>query len=134
MRMIHVGDAVDMGGASSEEIAKIPVYQFKPNNKPASAVTAATVLASSRTAPSSSAVMEEIEIHAVPQKPTVRKEEPPSGFMDKLWHHLGFKDVSDSVTHEEPVYDTIEIPNEQDQVCAICLSTYESGDILCKLW
>ncbi|KAI7903179.1 MBOAT, membrane-bound O-acyltransferase family-domain-containing protein [Cokeromyces recurvatus] len=28
----------------------------------------------------------------------------------------------------------IYIPNDQDRLCVICLSTYEKNDILCKLW
>lgn len=115
MRLLHVDDAVDMGGASSEEIAKIPVYQFKSNKGTTPAAAAAALAA-----------------HQHVSTPATKSDAEP-GIIDRLWIQLGVIEPPEK-NREEPVYDTLEIPNEQDQVCAICLSTYDDGDILCVLW
>ncbi|KAI9278188.1 hypothetical protein BDA99DRAFT_491421 [Phascolomyces articulosus] len=161
MRIIHVEDAVDMGGASSEEIASIPIYQFKSNKPiPPTPTPLPTTNPTSTTRPISSAGHEEIEIHelntsattaaaaATTTVPTTTSKkqskkmsesmEPSLSFLDHIWVRLGFisdssiNELSSSSSYQE--FDTIEIPNEQDQVCAICLSTYDDGDILCQLW
>ena len=168
MRIIHVEDAVDMGGASAEEIGNIPVYQFK-SNKPTYVPPLPPINNTTRTN------HEEIEIHelsssntattaignaatttttttttttaTLPTTMTTTKKksskmeasmEPSLSFLDHIWVRLGFisdssiNELSSSSSYQE--FDTIEIPNEQDQVCAICLSTYDDGDILCQLW
>lgn len=119
MRMLHVEDAEDMGGASKDEIARIPVYRFKSlSNPPAST--------------------EDVEMQELPQKPQQQQvvREQTYGFWSQLQTRFGLSDGSDDQHHieHEPELDTIEIPNEQDRVCAICLSTYDDGDILCQLW
>jgi hypothetical protein len=104
MRLLHLDDGVSMGGATSEEIAMIPVYKFK-SNSPDHFTT----------------------ITITPDEPTFHK---PS-FLDKLWIYLGLIDQS---CETEPELALLEIPSEEDQLCVICLSTYEDGDVLCKLW
>ncbi|KAI7888387.1 uncharacterized protein EV154DRAFT_468952 [Mucor mucedo] len=54
-----------------------------------------------------------------------------SGMLDKLWLYLG---LMEPPCESEPVYEMMEILDVQDQVCVICLSTYENGDMLSRLW
>lgn len=120
MRILHVEDAEDMGGASKDEIARIPVYRFKSHSN----IPATT---------------EDMEMHELPQKPQQQEQvvrEQTHSFWSQLQTRFGLSNESDDQRHieHEPELDTIEIPNEQDRVCAICLSTYDDGDILCKLW
>jgi hypothetical protein len=99
MRLLHLDDGVSMGGATFEEIQKIPVYVF-----------------------SSSPVL------AVNRKPIPQ----PPGRFDRLWLYLGLIDGSSS--EDEPDYPVLIISEEENQICVICLSNYEQGDVLCKLW
>ncbi|KAG2219847.1 hypothetical protein INT45_000734 [Circinella minor] len=159
MRIIHVEDAVDMGGASTEEIGNIPVYQFKsnkptyipppPNNTTTHEVIEIHELPSSNNAttnPTTSTTTPTTLPTTMTTTTTTKKKskkmessmEPSLSFLDHIWVRLGFisdsslNELSSSSSYQE--FDTIEIPNEQDQVCAICLSTYDDGDILCQLW
>lgn len=124
MRLLHVEDGVDMGGASIEDIDQIPVYRFKSNKPPPP--------------PPPRRPHPQLHHHQHQEiTEPVKKQEPTSnpGFLDELWIRLGWMESPLEESQRVPVYyDEIEIPNEQDQVCAICLSTYEEGDILCRLW
>ncbi|KAI8876704.1 hypothetical protein K501DRAFT_49410 [Backusella circina FSU 941] len=99
MRLLHLDDGVSMGGATFEEIQKIPVYVF----------SSSTTLAVNRT-------------------PTPK----PPGRFDRLWLYLGL--MEGPRTEAEPDYPVLIISEEENQICVICLSNYEQGDVLCKLW
>lgn len=184
MRLLHVDDGVYMGGATSEEIALIPVYQFKSNpNIPLTASTLiqhnnittpisttntiqinnTNITKASNTLPSPSimnhttalsnndssiiqhttsstvsntVIGDDCHITIDLSKPDQQhrhqnKPKQKPGIFDKLWLYLG---LIDPPCESEPEYEVLEIPDVQDQVCVICLSTYEDGDILCKLW
>ncbi|CAO3613712.1 unnamed protein product [Cunninghamella echinulata] len=127
MRLLHIEDGVDMGGASTDDINRIPVYKFKSNKPPPP--------------PPPRRAHPQLHHHHHPQYVSSiennQKQLPKEkiSILDKLWVRLGWMELP-SEQEDEIVgfYDELEIPNEQDRVCAICLSTYEDGDILCRLW
>ncbi|CAO3620554.1 unnamed protein product [Cunninghamella blakesleeana] len=129
MRLLHIEDGVDMGGASADDINQIPVYRFKSNKPPPPPPPR-------RAHPQ----LHHHHHHSQHDSSTDNHQkgkytEEKLSALDKIWVRLGWME-SPSEQDDEMVgfYDELEIPNEQDQVCAICLSTYENGDILCRLW
>ncbi|GAA5817762.1 hypothetical protein MFLAVUS_011315 [Mucor flavus] len=127
MRLLHVDDGLYMGGASTEEISEIPVYQFK------------NTIDTTHVPNTSNAKNDTINNISLPPKSSVdhitidlSKPNPPKpGAFDKLWLYLG---LIDPPCETEPEYEILEIHDTQDQVCVICLSTYEDGDMLSRLW
>ncbi|KAG2191013.1 hypothetical protein INT46_010199 [Mucor plumbeus] len=163
MRLLHVDDGVYMGGATSEEIAMIPVYQFKSIigsietsnqiklvNPTATAITSDTYTTTTTTTtttitttttttttpttttatPTLNDTQITIDLSKSDHHHQQHQKQKP-GLFDKLWLYLGLINPPSEI---EPEHDILEIPDVQDQVCAICLSTYEDGDILCRLW
>ncbi|KAG2192245.1 hypothetical protein INT47_010046 [Mucor saturninus] len=120
MRLLHVDDGVYMGGATTEEIGLIPTYQFQRTQQQKTAVD------------NEGFVMLEDDCH-ITIDPIAKGEGQlrRSGMLDKLWLYLG---LMEPPCESEPVYEMMEIRDVQDQVCVICLSTYEGGDMLSRLW
>lgn len=127
MRLLHVDDGVYMGGATPEEIAIIPVFQF--NTKPNQILTTEVSDQIKLVHPSSA--KDHMAIQVVPEHQQQQQQQHRKGFFDPLWLYLG---LVDPPSKTEPEYELLEIPDVQDQICVICLSSYEDGDILCKLW
>lgn len=145
MRLLHVDDGVYMGGATPEEIAAIPVYQFKSivgstetsnhiklvnPTLTATAPLATTLSSNTTTATTLNDTQITIDLSKSEHHQQQHQKQKP-GLFDKLWLYLGLIDPPSEI---EPEHDILEIPDVQDQVCVICLSTYEDGDILCRLW
>ncbi|KAI8643679.1 hypothetical protein BD408DRAFT_145667 [Parasitella parasitica] len=150
MRLLHVDDGVYMGGATAEEIAAIPVYQFKsiigstetsnhiklvnPTATITTATTATTATTTTSTTLTTLTTLNDTQITIDLSKSDHhqrqhQKQKP--GLFDKLWLYLGLVDTPSEIEQD---LDILEIPDVQDQVCVICLSTYEDGDVLCRLW
>ncbi|ORX44420.1 hypothetical protein DM01DRAFT_1312440 [Hesseltinella vesiculosa] len=128
MRLIHVDDGIDMGGATQDDIDRIPVFRFRSNKPPPPPPPR-------RLHPQ----LHHPQTHKQQQNsentskiaPTVDYTTP----LDKVLARFGWlPSPSEQTNAVDLAYDELEIPNEQDQVCAICLSTYEDSDILCRLW
>ncbi|KAI7903058.1 uncharacterized protein BX663DRAFT_509416 [Cokeromyces recurvatus] len=150
MRLLHVDDGVYMGGATNEEIAMIPVYQFKSTSNNNTSETANQIkllypnnnskLNDSTTVYTTGSTLNEndtiIDLNDIKQKEEEKKGQKSIqkklGRLDKLWLYLGLIDSPPTDINEE--YEILEIPDVQDQLCVICLSNYEDNDILCKLW
>ncbi|KAI8092739.1 uncharacterized protein BX664DRAFT_348005 [Halteromyces radiatus] len=107
LRILNITEVPGMPmGASQEEILKIPIYKYQLQEN--ESTTPAT--------PSSFAS----------QRNTINS---PS-WTRRLF--LRFKKTKNDV--EDRSYPSITIPQVEDALCSICLSEYEPGDLICKLW
>ncbi|KAI8371686.1 uncharacterized protein BYT42DRAFT_501308 [Radiomyces spectabilis] len=105
MRAMHIDVATGMVGATKDEIDKVPVYRYKS-------------AASSDTPPDP----------AVAETMTKKK----TGLMHRFLQRHQFKNDQES-QRQQSFEELTGIPAD-DAVCSICLSEYENGHLVCKLW
>ncbi|KAG2181190.1 hypothetical protein INT43_008772 [Umbelopsis isabellina] len=118
LRIMQVGEPSEIGGASPEEIKKIPVLRFTADPNETSSIAESHISIRS----------------AVPQR---SEQHPRVGFFRRVLLKKTRKaksqpDSQPPKSKEE--YQSISFDNSEDAVCAICLSNYEQDELVCRLW
>jgi hypothetical protein len=107
LRLLNINDIPGMeAGANQEDILKIPTYKYQ-----------------SLTGDGST------------ESTTPSDHQPKKPRFFTLWTRrflTKFKKNKDDV--EAKAYPPITIACADDAMCSICLSEYETGDLICKLW
>ncbi|KAI9008970.1 hypothetical protein CLU79DRAFT_775436 [Phycomyces nitens] len=121
--LLHVDDAVDMGGATTQEISLLPIYQFKSTPIPMKSIPPISQIYLPHTLP-----------HFKNDAYVLTNKDPihTTSVFYQFWVWVGAIGPQ-NMPSLEPQYPIINIP-EQDRLCVICLSDYEDDDILCQLW
>lgn len=116
---MQVGEPSEMGGATPEEIQKIPVLRFTSNVDETRSIA-------------------ESHISVKSSSNTNSRMEAPTrvGFFRRLLLRKNRRaspvDIEKPDTKHE--YSTISFDCAEDAVCAICLSSYEQDELICRLW
>ncbi|KAI8073089.1 hypothetical protein BC940DRAFT_290515 [Gongronella butleri] len=107
LRMLNVHDVPGMTvGATNEEIENMPVYRYKKEEADATPTENRSTVTLSA---------------------THKRQSWFRAFHLRL-HRQKRTDV------ESRAYSSITITPQEDAMCSICLSEYEAGDLICKLW
>jgi hypothetical protein len=112
MRTFNINVSTVMVGGSKEEIANIPVFKYKAMDD-------------------TSPVVVDEESAVVDQS----SQKKPS-YIRRFMHFNNNKrrtKQKEQVPHQENLQ-TLTIPKQEDAICSICLSEYESNELVCKLW
>lgn len=112
MRTFNINVSTVMVGGSKDEIANIPVFRYKAIND-------------------NDATSVDEEAAAVGQWP----QKKPS-YIRRFMHLNNSKKLSKQKDQapQTKKLQTLTIPKQEDAVCTICLSEYETNELVCKLW
>ncbi|ORZ12286.1 hypothetical protein BCR42DRAFT_440066 [Absidia repens] len=114
LRLLNITDVPGMtAGASQEEILKIPTFKYQAPQENESGTTTATTITTQ-------------QIYT--QK---KSRSSSSSWSRRLMSRFSRKNKSSVETKSYP---SITISCSDDAMCSICLSEYETGDLICKLW
>ncbi|CAO3660090.1 unnamed protein product [Umbelopsis vinacea] len=119
MRIMQVGEPAEMGGASPEEIQKIPVLRFTFHSDETTSIAEShiSIKSTGTTRPPDTAARVGFFRRMLLRK--ARQQANPV-------------DIENSKSKRE--YPTISFDYTEDSVCAICLSNYEQDELICRLW
>jgi hypothetical protein len=115
---MQVGEPSEIGGASPEEIKKIPVLRFTTDPNETRSIAESHISIKS----------------AVPARP---EQHPRVGFFRRvlLQKTRRAKPQQEPQTPEpKEEHQSISFDNSEDAICAICLSSYEQDELICRLW
>ncbi|CAG8550282.1 11218_t:CDS:2 [Paraglomus brasilianum] len=130
MRILHVSDAVGMGGASEDAISKIPTVKYKaPAGGGGEGENDAQRLQITSADETTVSIVDNIvpaDESATGPRPSTPKKKKKFIFFKKN------KTSSIPLSSSTPTYLTISNPD--DAVCSICLSSYEEDEELRHLW
>ncbi|KAI8579924.1 hypothetical protein K450DRAFT_239750 [Umbelopsis ramanniana AG] len=117
MRIMQVGEPSEVGGATAEEIQKIPVLRFTDNAADTNSIA---------------------ESHVSVRSSANRGLEaaPRVGFFRRMLRRKAGQAKPNDIEKPESKRDhkTISFDCSEDAVCAICLSNYEQDELVCRLW
>lgn len=114
LRALNVGHVPGMTGATKEEIRSVPVYRFKH---------ATTDITSSSAS-----------LHPESASPSDHQQHYPSPKKSSSFFKRFMRLHRSKEEDRERDYPDIVIAPAEDAMCPICLSEYDDGDLICKLW
>ncbi|CAG8488646.1 9142_t:CDS:2 [Paraglomus occultum] len=127
MRILHVSDAVGMGGASEDAISKVPTVKYRaPTSEGGEGENEAQRTTADETTVSIVDNIVPADESSIGSRPSTPKRKKKFIFFKKN------KPSSMPLSSLTPTYLTIK--NPEDAVCSICLSSYEDEEELRHLW